>query len=611
MKNMLQILRRYFGYNQFRPGQEDIIKNILSGRDTFGIMPTGAGKSLCFQVPAIAMDGITLVVSPLISLMKDQVAALIQNGVRGAYLNSSLTPRQYFKALENAKNGVYKIIYVAPERLQTESFMDFAMNADISMVTVDEAHCVSQWGQDFRPGYLLISGFINSLPKRPIVSAFTATATSKVKEDVINLLELYNPFVHISGYDRENLYFEVQKPKDKMAAVFKILSKMRGKSGIIYCSTRKNVEEVCEKLCAGNFMAARYHAGLDDEERKRSQEDFIYDRRPIMVATNAFGMGIDKSNVSFVIHYNMPKDIESYYQEAGRAGRDGERASCFLLYSGQDVVTNQFLLDNSEENSCLDEKTRETVMKQARERLKKMTFYCHTKDCLRDYILNYFGDSLTGGCGNCGNCMNSFENEDIADDVKKVIMCVKGTGERYGVQLIIDVLRGADTARIRRLSLNYDSSFASMKGEKRQYVQDVINYMVLRGYLEITDGEFPVLILGKNSGEILSMRKPIFMKKEKEISEEVDLYKKYMNINNKKLPPDKAELFESLKRVRAAIAAREAVPSYIVFSNATLEDMCIKMPRTRSEFLEVSGVGRRKLESYGDEFLKVLNEFDN
>ncbi len=611
MKNTLQILRRYFGYNQFRPGQEDIIKNILSGHDTFGIMPTGAGKSLCFQVPAIAMDGITLVVSPLISLMKDQVAALIQNGVRGAYLNSSLTPRQYFKALENAKNGVYKIIYVAPERLQTESFMDFAMNADISMVTVDEAHCVSQWGQDFRPGYLLISGFINSLPKRPIVSAFTATATSKVKEDVINLLELYNPFVHISGYDRENLYFEVQKPKDKMAAVFKILSKMRGKSGIIYCSTRKNVEEVCEKLCAGNFMAARYHAGLDDEERKRSQEDFIYDRRPIMVATNAFGMGIDKSNVSFVIHYNMPKDIESYYQEAGRAGRDGERASCFLLYSGQDVVTNQFLLDNSEENSCLDEKTRETVMKQTRERLKKMTFYCHTKDCLRDYILNYFGDSLTGGCGNCGNCMNSFENEDIADDVKKVIMCVKGTGERYGVQLIIDVLRGADTARIRRLSLNYDSSFASMKGEKRQYVQDVINFMVLRGYLEITDGEFPVLILGKNSGEILSMRKPIFMKKEKEISEEVDLYKKYMNINNKKLPPDKAELFESLKRVRAAIAAREAVPSYIVFSNATLEDMCIKMPRTRSEFLEVSGVGRRKLESYGDEFLKVLNEFDN
>ena len=301
MKNMLQILRRYFGYNQFRPGQEDIIKNILSGRDTFGIMPTGAGKSLCFQVPAIAMDGITLVVSPLISLMKDQVAALIQNGVRGAYLNSSLTPRQYFKALENAKNGVYKIIYVAPERLQTESFMDFAMNADISMVTVDEAHCVSQWGQDFRPGYLLISGFINSLPKRPIVSAFTATATSKVKEDVINLLELYNPFVHISGYDRENLYFEVQKPKDKMAAVFKILSKMRGKSGIIYCSTRKNVEEVCEKLCAGNFMAARYHAGLDDEERKRSQEDFIYDRRPIMVATNAFGMGIEKSTVFCLI----------------------------------------------------------------------------------------------------------------------------------------------------------------------------------------------------------------------------------------------------------------------------------------------------------------------
>ncbi|MEG1584213.1 MAG: ATP-dependent DNA helicase RecQ, partial [Anaerovorax sp.] len=346
MKNKFEILEQYFGYTQFREGQELLIDTILSGRDVAGIMPTGAGKSLCFQVPALLLPGITLVISPLISLMKDQVNALVQNGVPAAYLNSSLTAKQYQSVLKKAYEGTYKIIYVAPERLFTEEIKGLVEDLTLSMVTIDEAHCVSQWGQDFRPSYLEISKFIKSLTKRPVVSAFTATATPKVREDMLQMLELENPYVLLTGFDRKNLYFEVQKPKDKTAAVLEIVSELKDKSGIIYCSTRKNVEEVCAVLCENGYEATRYHAGLKDEERKQNQEEFLFDKCTIMVATNAFGMGIDKSNVSFVIHYNMPKDLESYYQEAGRGGRDGEDAICILLYSGKDVVTNQFLLNH-------------------------------------------------------------------------------------------------------------------------------------------------------------------------------------------------------------------------------------------------------------------------
>ena len=386
-----KILKEYFGYSDFREGQEDIVDCLLSGRDALCIMPTGAGKSICYQVPALAFEGITVVISPLISLMKDQVTALVQSGISAAYINSSLSESQYTKVFQNAEREKYKIIYVAPERLTTTEFMNLCEKINVSMVAVDEAHCVSQWGQDFRPSYLKISEFINMLKVRPVVSAFTATATKEVKNDILKLLELDNPLVVTTGFDRPNLFFSVIRPKAKSAILLELIKERKDKSGIVYCATRKAVEEVCVLLNDNGFSATRYHAGLSETERKENQEDFLYDRSQIMVATNAFGMGIDKSNVSFVIHYNMPKNIESYYQEAGRAGRDGEEADCILLYSSQDVHTNQFLIEKSDANPELSEEEQNAVRQKDMERLKYMTYYCTTSDCLRGFILKYFG----------------------------------------------------------------------------------------------------------------------------------------------------------------------------------------------------------------------------
>ncbi|MCM1183270.1 MAG: RecQ family ATP-dependent DNA helicase [Roseburia sp.] len=402
-----EVLHTYFGYDAFRDGQEPLIDALLAGQDVFGIMPTGAGKSLCYQIPALMFDGITLVVSPLISLMKDQVAALNQAGIYAAYLNSSLTQGQYFKALDFARKGKYKIIYVAPERLMTESFLGFACNADISFVSVDEVHCVSQWGQDFRPSYLKIVEFIERLPKRPVVGAFTATATKEVKNDVVRILKLREPKLVTTGFDRKNLFFYVKKSKDKNAELHRILREHYDESGIIYCITRKLVEEVYELLSERGLEVAKYHAGMPDEERQRNQEAFTYDRSRLMVATNAFGMGIDKPDVRFVVHYNMPKNMESYYQEAGRAGRDGEKASCYLLYSPKDVYINQFFIENNRENEELSAVELANVLEKDRERLKQMTFYCHTKYCYRRFMLNYFGEKAERFCGSCGNCLQA------------------------------------------------------------------------------------------------------------------------------------------------------------------------------------------------------------
>ncbi|MBO5031951.1 MAG: RecQ family ATP-dependent DNA helicase [Lachnospiraceae bacterium] len=410
-QNKYEILKSYFGYDSFRDGQESLIDGLLEGRDVFGIMPTGAGKSLCYQVPALMFEGITLVISPLISLMKDQVAALNQVGVYAAYLNSSLTQGQYFKALDFAKKGKYKIIYAAPERLLTESFLDFAVHADISFISVDEVHCVSQWGQDFRPSYLKIVEFVERLPKRPIVGAFTATATKEVRDDVMRILKLKEPKIVTTGFDRKNLSFFVKHTKDKKTELFKLLREHYDESGIIYCITRKLVEEVYDLLSERGLEVSKYHAGLSDEERRRNQEEFTYDKTHIMVATNAFGMGIDKPDVRFVIHYNMPKNMESYYQEAGRAGRDGEKADCYLLYSPQDVHTNRFFIENNRENEGLSETELANVMEKDRERLKQMTFYCHTKYCYRKFMLNYFGEKADSFCGSCGNCMRQLEAE--------------------------------------------------------------------------------------------------------------------------------------------------------------------------------------------------------
>lgn len=594
-----QILRQYFGYDTFREGQEELIDNILSGNDVLGIMPTGAGKSLCFQIPSLIFDGITLVISPLISLMKDQVQALVANGVSAAFINSTLTYNQTMKAIENAKCGKYKIIYVAPERLDTSEFLEFSESANISMITIDEAHCVSQWGQNFRPSYLKINRFIDSLPKRPVISAFTATATREVKEDIIKILELNTPFVMATGFNRENLYFEVQKPVNKYLSLIKYLEDNPNKGGIIYCSTRKTVEEVCESLIRDNYNTTRYHAGLSENERTKNQDDFLYDRKLIMVATNAFGMGIDKSNVSFVIHYNMPKNIESYYQEAGRAGRDGSLADCILLYGGQDVITNQFLIETTNDNNDLDAEILEQVKEKDRERLKQMTYYCHSFDCLREYILKYFGDRTSNFCGYCSSCNTNFEELDVTEYAKKILSCISRMGERFGIKLVIDTLRGSKAERISKFRLDKINAYGIMAEVKEKRVREIINYLVLNEYLLQTNSEFPVVKLTSKSRNVLFNGERLIMKIAKDEQRQTKPVKQKYAVSN--------DLFNKLKELRYKLAQKKKVPAFIIFSDVTLMDMCIKMPTNDIEFLEVSGVGQIKLEGYGKEFLEVIN----
>lgn len=601
-----QVLKTYFGYDSFREGQEQLIDSILAGKDTFGVMPTGAGKSLCYQVPGILMDGITLVVTPLISLMKDQVGSLREAGIRGAYFNSSLTPGQYRKALALAKQGTYKIIYVAPERLLNPEFLDFARSVSIAMVAVDEAHCVSQWGQDFRPSYLKIMEFTEQLSERPIVSAFTATATKQVAADVIDILQLENPTVVTTGFDRKNLYFAVQKPREKYGALKDYLDAHPGKSGIIYCLTRKLVEEVCEKLRDDGIAATRYHAGLPDRERAENQEDFLYDTKPVMVATNAFGMGIDKSNVSFVIHYNMPKNIESYYQEAGRAGRDGEEADCILFYAGKDVVTNQFFIEKDSENEELDFGERETIRQRDRQRLKKMTFYCHTNDCLRDYILNYFGEKGKGYCGNCSSCLTQFEERDITKTAGRILGCVDSCGGRYGITVIIDALHGNNTEKIRRYGLETNDYYGLEADKSVHYLRKVTDFLLLRGYLDQTDDRFSLLQLGEKADEFYGSAEPLMMKLPKE-QEKAEKQSRRREVN---LDGIDSELFEHLRKLRMSIAKVKSVPPYLIFTDKTLKELCAVKPKSKEEMLQVSGVGEKKYEKYGRRFLDAVSEFE-
>lgn len=605
MADKQKILKQYFGYENFRDGQEWLIDHILAGRNVVGVMPTGAGKSICFQVPAMMFEGITLVISPLISLMKDQVNALTQVGIKAAFINSSLTAKQYNTALNNAQNGLYKIIYVAPERLMAEDFLRFAQTANISMVTIDEAHCISQWGQDFRPSYVKIVDFIDSLSTRPVISAFTATATAQVRDDIVDSLRLDNPQVLVTGFDRKNLYFEVKHPDDKFATLLEFLEDKQSKTGIIYCSTRKAVDEVCEWLNDNGYKATRYHAGLPDSERKENQNDFIFDRVSIIVATNAFGMGIDKSNVSFVVHYNMPKDIESYYQEAGRAGRDGQPADCLLLYSGQDVRTNLFLIENGKGTEYVDSETELQLKEHDRERLKVMTYYCHTNECLREYILKYFGENNGNYCGNCSNCNTNFENIDVTIEAQKILACIARSGQRYGIKTIIDILRGSKNKRIIQMGLDRITTYNIMNEVSESRIRSIINFLILNDYILVTNDEYPVAKLSGGAREVLFDSKKLEMKlpKEKQANK-LKLGKKSLTVNNVN-----SELLSRLKKLRLLIAGEQNVPAYVIFSDAALTDMCMKLPTDNKAFLDVSGVGKVKLERYGEPFIKEIADF--
>ena len=597
-----RLLKQYFGHSSFREGQGELIDNLISGRDVIGIMPTGAGKSVCYQIPALMLEGVAIVISPLISLMKDQVNSLTEAGIKAAFLNSSLAQWEYYDILDRAGHGEYKILYVAPERLSAENFVEFAKHTEISLVIVDEAHCVSQWGQDFRPSYLKIVDFINALPKRPAVGAFTATATRQVRDDISGILQLKNPFVVTTGFDRSNLYFEVQQPKDKMAELYRLMERYKNQSGIVYCISRKNVEEVCEKLCGAGYDATRYHAGLNDEERRRNQEDFIYDRKRVMVATNAFGMGIDKSNVSFVIHYNMPKNMESYYQEAGRAGRDGSPAECVLLYGKRDVRTNEFLIDKSE-NSELDEEQSEQIKQLDRERLKLMTYYSTTSDCLRQYMLRYFGERAPDHCGNCSNCNAGYEMTDITLAAQKIVSCVyrlEQRNRRVGASTIVEILRGSKSRRMTENGFETLSTYGIMSDSNTSSLRRIVEFLIRENYLAETGEEYHVVEMTEKSRTVIKPAAPIRMKtpkieenKEKEVRQ----------------PPVSSELLDRLKQLRHKLANSERVPAYVIFTDAALMDMCRKLPQSKAEFLNISGVGEVKLNKYGDKFMEVIGSW--
>ena len=605
-KTPKEALKAVFGYDSFRPGQEAVINAILKGRDILAVMPTGAGKSLCYQVPDMLLSGITLVISPLISLMQDQVKALNEAGVNAAFINSSLSEKELNDTFKNAYKGHYKIIYVAPERLMSEGFISFAKSVEISMVTVDEAHCISQWGQDFRPSYMDIAEFINILDKRPIISAFTATATQNVREDIICSLGLNNPYFLVTGFDRENLFFQVDKPQNKERFILDFIERHRGESGIIYCATRKNVDSLYTLLRKQHISVGKYHAGMSNEERKQMQNDFVFDYTSIVIATNAFGMGIDKSNVRFVIHYNMPSSMENYYQEAGRAGRDGLNSECILLFSPQDIIINRFLLEHKD-FSDVDPIDAMTIRERDIKRLQIMEGYCYTTECLRNYILKYFGEDPKKPCDDCGNCLRQFETLDMTDEAKKIINCIYESRGRYGKNIIMDTVLGAKTARLTEIGATEYKSYGVLESSNKNLLRRLIEELLLEGY--IATGKYQVLKLGDIS-RLKNTETKVLVK----ITDEDKMAKRKEKPKKNKKGMDSLtsagfKLFDKLKELRLEIARAEKTPPYIVFNDKTLIDMCAKIPTTKSDMLNVSGVGENKYGKYGERFIAVIKEY--
>lgn len=580
-----QILQKFYGYEDFRPGQKKVVESLLNRNDTVAIMPTGAGKSICFQIPALLFEGVTLVISPLISLMKDQVDSLRQLGIAAVYINSSVSKAQLYKDLQDISAGFYKIIYIAPERLTSEYLPDSFKNLNISMVAVDEAHCLSQWGHDFRPSYRNILNFTNSLRIKPIISAFTATATPEVKTDIINLLGLKQPNVFVTGFDRPNLYFSVLRGEVKDKFVIDYVKKHQDEAGIIYVGTRKDVDALQVLLEIKGIKAGRYHAGMTDEERNQMQEDFLYDNLSVMVATNAFGMGIDKPNVRYVIHYNMPKNMEAYYQEAGRAGRDGLSGNCILLYSPQDTQLQKFLISKSTES--------EIRQQLEYKRLQSMVDYCHTPQCLRAFILHYFGEfDVEEHCDNCSNCKLEGELIDITIDAQKVLSCVYRMHERFGVKMIAEVLKGSKSAKVKQFNFERLSTYGLMKERKLKDISDLILRLSAMQYLDITESQYPVVTLNELSWQVLRGQKKVWQK---------------MVIVKK--AKAKGELFEALRSLRKELATKEKLPPYMIFSDATLTRMATDKPTDLELMKNIRGVGEFKLQKYGEEFLTVIKSY--